>query len=98
MQSPGLVILAILAAGAIMVLLPVALTAFFEHRGPKKVVCPETGLPATVGVDAGHAARWAMFGLVRLSAQNCSRWPERIGCAQGCLTPPAGEGAPAETR
>lgn len=96
MSSPVLVILAILGFGAVFVLLPVALASFFEHRGPKTVLCPETGTPATVEVDAGRATRGAIFGLVRLSVESCSDWPQRSGCAQACLTPPAAQAASAD--
>ena len=40
-QSPGLLILAIFAAGALFVLLPVMLTTFYDYRRKKSVVCPE---------------------------------------------------------
>ena len=96
MSSPVLVILAILGFGAVFVLLPMALASFFEHRGPKTVLCPETGTPATVEVDAGRATRGAIFGLVRLSVESCSSWPQRSGCAQACVTPPAAQSASAD--
>jgi hypothetical protein len=96
MSSPVLVILAILGLGGVFVLLPVALSSFFEHRGSKTVLCPETGGPATIEVDAGRATRGAIFGLVRLSVERCSRWPQRSGCAQGCVTPPAAQDASAD--
>jgi hypothetical protein len=96
MDSPGLVILAILAIGGLFILLPVALVTLSEHRRPKSVVCPETGGPASVAVDAGRAARGAIFGRLRLYVQTCSLWPEKSGCAQGCLTPPAAQSAPAD--
>lgn len=87
MEYPILVILGVLAIGLVTVVLPVALTTLADHRQPRSLPCPETGSPATVQVDAGRAARGAIFGRVRLAVQNCSRWPERASCGQGCVSP-----------
>jgi hypothetical protein len=87
MEYPVLVILGVLAIGIVTVVLPVVLTTLADHRQPKSLVCPETGLATTVQVDAGRAARGAVVGRVRLAVQNCARWPERGGCGQGCLSP-----------
>ncbi|HEX9287682.1 MAG TPA: hypothetical protein VF999_10505 [Thermoanaerobaculia bacterium] len=87
MEYPILVILGVLAIGIVTVVLPVALTTLADHREPKSLPCPETGLSAIVQVDAGRAARAAIFGRVRLAVHNCSRWPERAGCGQGCVAP-----------
>jgi hypothetical protein len=87
MESPGPVILMILAIGAIFILLPVALLALSEHSRPRKVVCPETGRPATIRLDRGRAARGAIFGKESLSVEDCMLWPEKEGCAQACICP-----------
>lgn len=87
MASPGLVILAIFAIGALLVLLPVALAASSRARATRVVVCPETGGPASVALDPGRAARGAIFGKTWLAVENCSRWPERAGCDQACIAP-----------
>ena len=84
-QSPGLLILAVLAAGILFVVLPVTLTAYFEYRRKKTVTCPETGSRAEIGVDAGKATRGAAFGLRTLKVEDCSLWPERRGCQESCL-------------
>jgi hypothetical protein len=89
MESPVLVILAILGAGALFVLLPVALTALSEHRSARAVVCPETGRQASIGLDAGRAARGAIFGREWLKIERCSLWPEKEGCAEACIRPAA---------
>jgi hypothetical protein len=87
MEYPVLVILGVLAIGLVTVVLPVVLTTLADHREPKSLVCPETGLATTVRVDAGRAARGAIVGRVRLAVQSCARWPERRACGQGCLSP-----------
>lgn len=88
MEYPVLVILAVLAAGVLLVVVPVVLTTLSENRDPKAVACPVTHGTATITVDAGRAARTAAFGRMRLSVAQCTLWPEREGCAQGCLRSP----------
>ncbi len=87
MEYPVLVILGVLAIGLVTVVLPVVLTTLADHREPRSLVCPETGLATLVQLDAGRAARGAIFGHVRLAVQNCARWPERRACNQACLSP-----------
>lgn len=54
---------------------------FFRYRGKRVITCPETHDGAAVTVDAVHAA---FSGQLQLSA--CTRWPERAGCDQACLS------------
>ncbi len=81
------------AIGALVVLLaiypamPVLLSAWRKYRGKRLVTCPETGRPVAVDIDVGHAALSMLLGNppdLRLS--NCTRWPERRDCGQGCLS------------
>ena len=44
----------------------------FHYRGTSIITCPETLQPAAV--------KEGMHGL-----RDCSRWPEKAGCDQGCL-------------
>jgi hypothetical protein len=61
------------------------LTAWFRQRGARVITCPENRRSAGVEVDALHAALTSFGGSeLRLSA--CSRWPERAGCGQECLS------------
>jgi len=85
MQNPGLVILGVFAVGAVFVLIPIALTSLAEHRQARHVRCPEKGAAATVRLDAGRAARGALFGLSTLSVTDCSFWPEKSGCGEECV-------------
>jgi hypothetical protein len=84
-ESPILLILAIFAAGALLVLLPVALTSFGEHRRDRFVRCPEADRPARIQIDAGRAVRGALLGKSWLRVESCSLWPKRRDCAQACL-------------
>ena len=43
--------------------LPWVAEVFAHWREPRKVVCPETGITATIQVDAGRAAAMAAVGL-----------------------------------
>lgn len=54
---------------------------FFKNRGDRVITCPETNEGAAVRIDALHAAR---TGVVELA--DCTRWPERAGCDEACLT------------
>jgi hypothetical protein len=92
MESPGLLILAILGIGAIAVLLPVALTSFSQSRRSRAVVCPKTQGPATIALDPGRAAAGAVFGKRWLKVERCTLWPENGGCEQGCVSEKSGSG------
>ena len=60
--------------------------AWWRYRGQRVVPCPETRQPAGVVVDARHAAATALLGAPELRLSACSRWPERGGCGQPCLS------------
>lgn len=78
-------LLAVIAAvGLIYVLMPVAADTYARLRSPQQVTCPETNDPATVQVAARRAALSAAVGANRVRIGNCSKWPERGDCAQGC--------------
>lgn len=53
---------------------------FRRYRGRRIVTCPETNEDAAV---TANALRVATAGELRLT--DCSRWPERAGCAEMCL-------------
>jgi hypothetical protein len=60
--------------------------AWLKYRGRRVIACPETREPAGVVVDAPHAAVTALGGAPELRLSSCSRWPERAGCGQPCLS------------
>ena len=68
--------------------------AYFRYRGTRVVTCPETEMPAAVRVDGRHLAGSAAIGEPDLRLSDCSRWPERRGCGQACLSQV--QAAPAE--
>jgi len=64
----------------------ISLRAYRKFRGTRVITCPETGRAAAVEVDRKHAAATAAVGETELRLTSCSRWPEREGCGQDCLT------------
>jgi hypothetical protein len=55
-------------------------------RGKRLVACPETGRPAVVQLDLRYSALPSAFGRPHFRLKGCSRWPERRGCGQVCLS------------
>ena len=60
--------------------------AWLKYRVRAVVSCPETCQPAGVAIDARHAAATALGRAPELRLSSCSRWPERAGCGQECLS------------
>ena len=85
MNQPILVIAALLALGLIYVLAPVAMEAFMRFRKARHVHCPEEPTSAEIKIDAQRAALSVLAGEERLRIRQCSLWPQKSGCAQGCL-------------
>lgn len=61
-------------------------SSWLKFRGRRVITCPETQMPAGVSVDARHVAATAFGGAPELRLSDCSRWPERAGCGQQCLS------------
>lgn len=85
MSQPWIVLAAVIALGALYVLLPVVLGAFASYRRTRCLRCPEADQDAEVGVDAVRAAWTSAFGPPRLKVKACSLWPVRSGCGRACL-------------
>jgi hypothetical protein len=84
-----------LAGLAVLWTLVIALRGRRHVAGVRIVTCPETGRPAAVSFDVGHATLAALVDdEPRLKLADCSRWPVRGPCDQACL--PQAE-APAST-
>ena len=60
--------------------------AWLRYRDTRVVVCPENREVVAVEVDAGHAAWSAPQGRPDLRLEECTRWPEKAGCGQECLS------------
>lgn len=74
-----------LAAGVAVFAAVRLLIAWFQYRGERLITCPENLRPAGVRLDARHAAVTS-FGTPDLRLSACSRWPERAGCGQECVS------------
>jgi hypothetical protein len=59
--------------------------AYFEYRGKRLIICPETQQAQAVDVAAGDAAIGAFLSAPTVHLKECSRWPERQDCGQECL-------------
>ena len=59
---------------------------WLKYRGQRVVTCPETKQSAGVVVDATHAAATVFGKALELRLSECSRWPEKAGCGQECLS------------
>jgi hypothetical protein len=75
-----------LAAAMVGIALGRMASAWLLFRGARVITCPETRQPAGVTVDALRAASAALANVRRLRLSACSRWPERAGCGQECLS------------
>ena len=85
-SNPVLAMIIVLAVGAIVLGLSVALRAYVKYRGQRVITCPETQKAAAVHVNANKAARLALLGKSYVRLDQCSRWPERQNCGQDCLS------------
>ncbi len=78
------IVIEILLGIVLAVYAGIAVRAYLRMRGRRIVVCPETNLPASVEVDAAHAAVSALWEKADVQLCGCSRWPERHECDQAC--------------
>lgn len=76
--AAGLVVIAVLAA--------VFGPRYFHLSGARVIRCPETKDYAAVTLDAAWAIVTGWVGRPALRLSDCTRWPERRGCGQECLT------------
>jgi len=67
-----------------------AASAWMKYRGDRVVECPENRRPAgvklAVGSAVGHAASLSLWSGGGPRLASCSRWPEKAGCGQPCLS------------
>ncbi|MBI4477640.1 MAG: hypothetical protein HY654_10730, partial [Acidobacteria bacterium] len=76
--------LLLLVLAPLTVLVGWALWIYATFRGDRLITCPENHQPAAVKVDARAAA--TRLSRARLQLTSCSRWPEKAGCAQDCVS------------
>lgn len=81
-----LIILGVVLAAAAVFGVAVAIAAYLRFRGKRVITCPENKQPAAVHIDIHKVAKNAMLGKLDVRLDECSRWPERAGCGQDCLS------------
>ncbi len=59
--------------------------AYFRLRGERVVTCPESKDRVGVSVSNVKAAAGAVLGRPSFAITECTHWPERHNCGQGCL-------------
>ena len=80
-------VLLALAGSCLFLLMPALLgwNIYDRYRGVRMVTCPQTHGQVLVRFDALHAAFTGMLATEKLRLASCTLWPERMGCAQGCI-------------
>ena len=61
-------------------------SVWFKLRGQRVVICPENQRQVVVSLNAAHAASTSFGGSPDLRLSECTRWPEKAGCGQQCLS------------
>ena len=84
MNTPLITAAAIVSLGVLYVLFPMVVHTFQRYRNKRVVQCPETREMVEVDIDAGRAAFSSAFGRPRLTIKDCTLWPKRKDCDQGC--------------
>jgi hypothetical protein len=75
-------VLAILALSAVPLTF-ILIRKYIHYRKARTLICPETRKTATVRLEAGRAARSAVFDEPVLRVRSCSLGHEK--CGQGCV-------------
>jgi len=88
MTNPWTLLGGLALVAVVFVLAPVVGGVYAQFRVKRWLRCPETRIPACVGLDARYAALTAAFRQPLLRIKSCSLWPRRAGCAQRCCSLP----------
>lgn len=75
-------VLVILAVSAVPMLF-ILIRKYLHYRKARVLICPETRKSATVKLEAGRAARSAVFDEPVLRVRSCSLG--HVKCSQGCV-------------
>jgi hypothetical protein len=63
-----------------------AVVILYKYHGRRVITCPENRRPAGVELDIRRVLSTSLVSAPRLRLSSCSRWPERAGCGQECLS------------
>jgi len=86
MTKLSLAVLAVTALWLAVFLVVPVISSWRRWRGTRIVTCPENQRPAAVDMDMRYAIAGSIAGRPELRLRDCSRWPERSGCGQVCLS------------
>lgn len=86
MPAATYLLLIAIAAGALFLALGPLVQAYWKARGRRLVTCPETREPVAVEIDPMDAAFNVLLKTREVHLKSCTRWPERAGCGQACMT------------
>ena len=78
-------LIAIFALGMTYMVLPFTFYIYRRFNDRKVVSCSEEGRPAEVKLNGVWAALTAIFRKPSLRVKSCTLWPEKKGCAEGCV-------------
>jgi hypothetical protein len=85
MKTALITIAAVVALGALYVLLPLVINTFQRYRNKRVMTCPETGGLAEVDINSRRAALTSAIGRPLLRIKNCTLWPKKKGCDEECI-------------
>lgn len=88
MAHPFMLIASLIALSVLYLLIPAFTLVFLQYRSKRRLLCPQTGTGAEVGIARARAAASQFFGAPQLKVANCTLWPGQAGCAQRCLAHP----------
>jgi hypothetical protein len=80
---------AFVSTATVLASIPAAAAGVRAYRtfgGLREVSCPETHEDVLVRIHVARAIASRMRGRNELCLKSCSRWPERRGCNQACLS------------
>jgi hypothetical protein len=84
-MDPWIVVPMLGVLAALYVMLPVGLAVYTKFHRLTLVRCPATGAEAEIRVDATQAGLRASVGGHGPRVTQCSFWPRRKDCDEGCL-------------
>ncbi len=75
-----------IAAAVIVAAAGLVLRSWLKLRGTRLVTCPENHETVAVELDVAHTLATTAAGFRELRLRDCTRWPEKRGCGQICLS------------
>ena len=81
-MNPVLTFVLVILAVSALPMLFILIRKYFHYRKARTLICPETRQSAVVKLEAGRAARSAVFDEPVLRVRSCSLGHEK--CSQGC--------------